>query len=136
MKYLHLFSLSFLILILVACGSDVDDEVKIDGQWKLESVSGGISGGGFPFDGDMSIIVSGSDLDMFKDDELVMEADISYSIDEFNRVILKLDRSYINEQPEFLLGNGDELVATKFDGNDMLSLFELCDDCYSYIFVK
>ncbi len=134
--YTFVCPLFFFALTLASCGDGVEDSLKIDGQWKLESVSGGIGGGGFPFDGDMSIIVSGSDLDMFKDDELVMEADISYSSDEFDRVILKLDRSYINEQPEFLLGTGDELIATKSEDNDMLSLSALCSDCYFYSFVK
>jgi hypothetical protein len=121
---------------LASCGDGVEDGLKIDGQWRLESVSGGISGGGFPVDGDVSIVVSGSNLDMFNDDELIMEADISYSIDEFNRVILKIDRSYINEQPEFLLGTINELVASKSDDSNILSLWEPCDDCYSYKFIK
>ncbi len=136
MKYSHLFFLCFFALALASCGEDVDDNLKIDGEWKLESVLGGIAGGGLPFDGDMSIIVSGSELDMFKDDELVMEADISYSLDEFDRVILKLDQSYVDDQPEFILGSGNELIATKFDDNNMLSLLSLCADCYSYNFVK
>ena len=136
MKNTYLLSLCFFVFIWVSCGEDVEENLKIDGQWSLESVLGGIQGGGLPVDGEVSMVVSECDLDLFKDAELIMESDISYSVGAFGQVILKLDPSYIDEQPEFLLGGGGDLIVRKSEDGNMLSLSELVNDGYSYAFRK
>ncbi len=135
MKYTNLLFVSFCFLFLASCSDNVEDENKIDGNWKLESISGGIAGG-LPFEGEITIEVNDDDLDLYKDGALIMNGDLSYSKNENDQIFIDLDETYLTEEPEFRFYFINEIIVNKATDNSTLSLWNSCADCHSYNFIK
>lgn len=134
MKYLKfILFLASSISVLSSCGDDIDDFNKIDGQWKLESISGGIAGGA-PVNGEITMGVKGKRLDLFKDGELIMDAKISYKKDDV-QLFINIDRSYKIDVPSFIFGSSDKMKVSLSADNNALSLFEGGSDSFNYNFI-
>ena len=132
LQYLLLFSL--FSLSFSACNDNIDDSQKIDGDWKLESTSGGIAGGGFNIDGEITMNIDDNNLYLFKDAELIMDAKLSYEKDE-NLLYINIDRSYKTDIPSFSLGSSDKMRVSKLDDNSTLSLSDDGFDGFNYLFI-
>lgn len=134
LQYLLLFSL--FSLSFSACSDNIDDSKKIDGDWKLESVSGGFGGGGFLSEGEITISVEGNNLSLFQDGILNMEADLKYDMDDTGQIFITLDEDYKESVEAFQLGLSDKMGLQKAEDDSEMTLFDTCNDCYNYHFIK
>lgn len=134
MKCLQLLSLSFILALFISCGSDIGEIDKINGDWVLESVSGGFTGGGFPVESSITMSITDDELQLFNDEELTMNAYVKYKYDDHNRLFIKLNKSYVSEMAEFSLGGSDQLFILKSEDGQEMSLSQPYADGYSFDF--
>ncbi|MFT4533055.1 MAG: hypothetical protein ACJA1A_000812 [Saprospiraceae bacterium] len=132
LQCLLLFSL--ISFAFIGCSDDIDDSLKIEGQWKLESISGGIGGGGFIIFGEITMAVDDNKLNLFNDAELIMDAKLSYEKDK-NQLFININRSYKTTVPSFILGSSDRMRVSKLDSNSTLTLSDEGYDGYNYHFI-
>ena len=100
--------------------------LSIYGDWELKESSGGWTGGyKAPFNF-MKIYKIGK-FKLIKDEEILSEGKIF--------IDLQTDTSlFINFYSEKYIPGGTKNVTLK--GNDSLYLDDMCDDCYSYFFIR
>ena len=115
-----------------SCG--MDEELKpLAGEWQLDSISGGFGGGGFPFEGDVRMIIEGDDLILNVDDATSFTATISHKSGEYSDCLI-IDTKFVEESEEFTFAFFEEMGY--YISEESLSLNEKCADCYSYQFIR
>jgi len=100
--------------------------LSIYGDWELKESSGGYTGG-YIANFNHLIIYEIGKFKLIKDEEILSEGKIIIDI--------QTDTSlFITFMPEIYIEGGTKNVTLK--GNDSLYLHDMCDDCYSYFFIR
>jgi len=100
--------------------------LSIYGNWELKESSGGYTGG-YIANFNYLIIYEIGKFKLIKDEEILSEGKIIIDI--------QTDTSlFITFIPEIYIEGGTKNVALK--DNDLLYLDDMCNDCYSYFFMR
>ena len=120
------------IIFTTSCDNE-DYLLALEGNWKLDRISGGLGGGGFEVDREVTMEIFEDKMVMRADDRRFMRARLSYEKGEYYDSII-LEKENIPNEFDFFLPLFDELgIALE---EDELSLSDLCNDCYQYHFKK
>lgn len=116
-----IFALSF-----TSCEDPIGDSYGYNGDWNLEQVYGGITGGGAPVDFN-NMNISDDQLSLFLDDLLVLRASVVYGeMDAFGNHELFLDFDFVSVEVGFI---GFDIFNDKFIGVDQYGLLYIDDGC-------
>jgi len=116
----------------MSCGID-EALLPLTGEWRFESSSGGHVSGSAQVIGNNRIIIEGDDLIWKVDGATLFTGKLCYEKEKYYDRIILYKKSTL-EPNEFAsslsAGMGFQVVE------DSLTLWDICNDCYSYLFIR
>jgi len=108
-----------------------DEYLDIYGTWVIRSISGGFSGGGIVPNFDYLEIKRKNSFSIFRDNSLITKGRLKIQSQSTEELTIQ----FIVEttvEPVSLSGISKRVILTQ----DKLTLQDICDDCYSYTFIR